>query len=41
MLGHVGINVSDLERAKAYYAQLMPLMGFELFRNDSDQFFLP
>ena len=38
MLGHLGINVSDLERAKTYYAQLMPLMGFELYRNDPDQF---
>ncbi|WP_089935914.1 VOC family protein [Candidatus Entotheonella palauensis] len=38
MLGHLGINVSDLERAKTYYAQLMPFMGFELYRDDPDQF---
>ncbi len=38
MLGHLGINVSDLERTTTYYAQLMPLMGFELYRNDPDQF---
>ena len=38
MLGHLGINVSDLQRAKAYYDQIMPLLGFELYRNDADQF---
>jgi catechol 2,3-dioxygenase-like lactoylglutathione lyase family enzyme len=38
MLGHLGINVSDLQRAKAYYDQIMPLLGFELYRNDTDQF---
>ena len=38
MLGHLGVNVSDLERAKTYYGELMPLLGFELYRNDPDQF---
>ena len=38
MLGHLGVNVSDLDQARAYYAQLMPLLGFELYRNDPDQF---
>jgi hypothetical protein len=38
MLGHIGINVSNLQQAKAYYDQIMPLLGFELYRNDTDQF---
>lgn len=38
MLGHLGINVSDLQQAKAYYDQIMPLLGFELYRHDADQF---
>jgi catechol 2,3-dioxygenase-like lactoylglutathione lyase family enzyme len=31
MLGHLGINVPDLVRAKSYYDELMPLVGFEPF----------
>ena len=38
MLGHLGVNVSDLDRAKMYYVSLMPLLGFELYRDDPDQF---
>ena len=38
MLGHLGVNVSDLARAKTYYAHLMPLLGFEAYRDDPDQF---
>lgn len=38
MLGHIGINVQDLARAKAYYDQIMPLLGFEPHRVDPDQF---
>ncbi len=38
MLGHLGVNVSDLDRAKTYYADIMPLLGFELYRHDPDQF---
>jgi catechol 2,3-dioxygenase-like lactoylglutathione lyase family enzyme len=37
-LGHLGINVADLTAAKAYYDQLMPVLGFEAFRSDADQF---
>ena len=37
-IGHLGLNVRDLARAKAYYDQLMPLLGFEPFRADADQF---
>lgn len=38
MLGHLGINVRDLSRSKAYYDVLMPLLGFELHRVAADQF---
>ena len=38
MLGHLGVNVPDLERAKAYYDALMPTLGFETFVADDTQF---
>jgi len=38
MLGHLGINVPDVAAAKAYYDDLMPLLGFELFVSADDQF---
>jgi catechol 2,3-dioxygenase-like lactoylglutathione lyase family enzyme len=38
MLGHLGINVTDLAAARIYYAALMPLVGFELFLDDDDEF---
>jgi len=42
MIGHLGINVPDLEAAKTYYDQLMPLLGFEEFLSAADQFaYLP
>lgn len=37
MLGHLGINVPDLGAAKAYYGQMMPLLGFEVFLSTEDQ----
>ncbi len=37
-IGHLGLNVADLEVARAYYEQLMPALDFELFLSDSDQF---
>src|SRR2546423_1108934 len=37
-LGHLGINVADLARAKTYYDALMPLVGFEPFFATDDQF---
>src|SRR5713226_1932303 len=37
-LGHLGINVIDLARTKSYYDELMPMLGFEPFVSDSDQF---
>jgi catechol 2,3-dioxygenase-like lactoylglutathione lyase family enzyme len=38
MLGHLGINVTDLAAARIYYAALMPLVGFEPLLDDDDQF---
>ncbi len=38
MLGHLGINVADLGAAKAYYDQLMQLVGFEPFLVHDDEF---
>ena len=38
MLGHIGINVPDLAAAKAYYDQIMPLLGFEPFVSHEDEF---
>jgi catechol 2,3-dioxygenase-like lactoylglutathione lyase family enzyme len=38
MLGHIGINVSDLDSARRYYSALMPLLGFEVFLDAEDEF---
>jgi catechol 2,3-dioxygenase-like lactoylglutathione lyase family enzyme len=38
VLGHIGINVPDLEIARRYYSDLMPRVGFETFLDDSNQF---
>ncbi len=35
VVGHLGINVPDLELARAYYAEVMPLVGFESFLDAS------
>ena len=37
MLGHVGLNVSNLRAARSYYASIMPLVGFEEFLHADDQ----
>lgn len=37
-IGHLGLNVPDLDVARAYYEQLMPAVDFELFLSDADQF---
>lgn len=37
-LGHLGLNVSDLAAAKAYYDGLMPLLAFQPFIAADDQF---
>ncbi len=42
MLGHIGINVPDLDAARSYYGDLLPRVGFETFVEDDDQFaFMP
>ena len=38
MLGHLGLNVPALDTAKAYYDQLMPLLGFTPFFVAEDEF---
>ncbi len=38
MLAHIGMNVRDLVRAKAYYDQLMPVLDFEPHLSAADQF---
>jgi catechol 2,3-dioxygenase-like lactoylglutathione lyase family enzyme len=38
MLGHMGVNVPDLPAAKRYYGELMPLLGFQLFLSNDDEF---
>jgi catechol 2,3-dioxygenase-like lactoylglutathione lyase family enzyme len=42
MLGHLGINVPDIGRAKAYYDEVMPLLEYEPFITAADEFaFMP
>jgi len=36
VLGHLGVNVPDLERAAASYGPLMPLLGYEPFFTTED-----
>jgi catechol 2,3-dioxygenase-like lactoylglutathione lyase family enzyme len=38
MLGHIGINVPDLDGARRYYSAVMPLVGFEVFLDAEDEF---
>ena len=38
MLGHIGINVADLDGARRYYSAVMPLVGFEVFLDAEDEF---
>ena len=38
MLDHLGLNVPDLEAAKAYYDALMPFLGFESFFSTDEEF---
>jgi catechol 2,3-dioxygenase-like lactoylglutathione lyase family enzyme len=42
MLGHLGINVPDLDAARSYYGDLLPRVGFEPYLDHADQFaFMP
>lgn len=36
-IGHLGLNVPDLEIARVYYERLMPALDFEPFLSDADQ----
>ena len=38
MIGHLGVNVVDLDQSKQYYDRLMPLVDFEPFLSADDQF---
>lgn len=38
VLDHLGLNVPDLVAAKAYYDEIMPLLGFETFFFTDTQF---
>ena len=38
MLGHLGINVPDLDGARRYYNALMPLVGFESYLDADGEF---
>jgi catechol 2,3-dioxygenase-like lactoylglutathione lyase family enzyme len=38
VLGHVGINVSDLGAARRYYSAIMPRVGFERYLDADDEF---
>jgi catechol 2,3-dioxygenase-like lactoylglutathione lyase family enzyme len=38
VLGHIGVNVSDLSMAKAYYDEVMPTLGFEPYLTEDSQF---
>ncbi len=37
-LGHLGLNVPDLARAKDYYDRIMPLLAYEPFFSTPDEF---
>lgn len=37
MIGHLGINVPDLAAARAYYDEIMPMLGFETFFAAEDE----
>lgn len=37
-LGHLGVNVRDFARAKAYYDELVPLVSYVPFFATADQF---
>jgi len=38
VLGHLGLNVADLAVARAYYGELLPLLGYELLIDGVDEF---
>jgi catechol 2,3-dioxygenase-like lactoylglutathione lyase family enzyme len=38
VIGHLGLNVADLETARRYYGALLPVLGYEPFLDAPDQF---
>jgi catechol 2,3-dioxygenase-like lactoylglutathione lyase family enzyme len=38
VLGHLGLNVPDLDAAKAYYGAILPLLDYEPFLSEEDGF---
>ncbi|MGK5554111.1 VOC family protein [Actinomadura kijaniata] len=38
VLGHLGVNVPDLDAAREHYAAVMPALGFEPFLDAPDEF---
>jgi catechol 2,3-dioxygenase-like lactoylglutathione lyase family enzyme len=38
MLGHIGINVQNLDAARRYYSAIMPLVGLEMYLDAHDEF---
>lgn len=38
MLGHLGVNLPDLQTGKRYYDALMPLLGFDTYLEADDEF---
>ncbi len=36
-LGHLGLNVSDLEQSRRYYQSILPALGFEVFLDHPDE----
>jgi catechol 2,3-dioxygenase-like lactoylglutathione lyase family enzyme len=37
-LGHLGVNVADLSRAKSFYDAIMPMLAFEPFFDSETEF---
>jgi len=38
VLGHLGLNVPDIEVARSYYGEIMPLLDYEPFMSDEEGF---
>jgi len=36
VLGHLGLNVPDIDAARAYYGDVLPLLDYEPFRSEED-----
>ncbi len=38
MLGHLGLNVPDIEAARSYYGEVLPLLDYKPFLSEEDGF---